>query len=127
MRKSVLIGLVLCMAMLTVGCGTTPAPSDPKQQEQLQENGNTAVETTLGAGEWYVGEDILPGRYTITSPEPDGGNVAIYNEGEDFATDSTIIDPDGNIGVKSWTYELESGQKIKISNTDAVLFTPKED
>ena len=125
MRKAVLAVLILCISSFAWGCGSAPSANDQKQQEQAQQE-STAVETTLGAGEWHVGEDIPPGRYTITSQEPDGGNVAIYNEGEDFATDSTIIDPDGNIGVKSWTYELESGQKIKISNTDAILFTPKE-
>ena len=125
MKKSVLVVFALCVTMLAFGCGSTSAPSDQKQQEQQKEE-NTAVETTLGAGEWYVGEDILPGRYVITSPNPNGGNIAVYDEGEDSAKDSTIIDPDGDIGVKSWTYELEAGQKVKISNTDNMLFMPKE-
>ena len=120
MKKRVLVVFALCMTMLTLGCGKDSTPTNQNQEESI------AVETTLSAGEWYVGEDIPAGRYTITSPDQDGGNIAIYNEGEDFATDSTIIDPDGDIGVKSWTYELKAGQKVKVSNTDSMLFTPKE-
>lgn len=127
MRKSVLLVLVLCMAMLTVGCGTTPAPSDPKQQGQLQEDGNAAVETILGAGEWYVGEDIPPGRYVITPPDDQSGNIAIYDNEKSSSDVNEILNPFGTQGVKSLTYTLKDEQIIKIESMDAVLFTPKED
>ena len=125
MRKGTLIVLVLCMAMLTIGCGSTPAPSDQKQQEQPQKEENTAVETTLGAGEWYVGEDIQPGRYVITSPKI--GNITLYEADKDYPSKTEIIDPTGKNGVKSLTWDFSAGQKIEISNMEDVLFTPKED
>ena len=126
MKKRVMVVFALCVAMLAFGCGSNPMPSDQKQQEQPpQKEESVAVETILGAGEWYVGEDIPPGRYIITAAK--GGNIAIYNADEDFATESEILDSTGRIGVKSLTYSLLEGQKIKISNMEDVLFTPKED
>lgn len=127
MRRSVSIVLVLCMAMLAVGCGTAPAPNDQEQQGQSQEDGNTAVETTLGAGEWYVGEDIPPGRYVITPPDDQSGNIAIYDEEDGPADIREILNPFGTQGVKSLTYTLKEGQIIKLKSMENVLFTPKED
>ena len=124
MRKGTLIVLVLCMAMLTIGCGSTPAPSDQKQQEQPQKEENTAVETTLGAGEWYVGEDIPPGRYVITSER--GANIAIYDDKDSPSDINEILDTKSKIGVESITYTLKEDQIIKIENGDNVLFAPKK-
>lgn len=126
MKKSVLVVFALCVAVLAFGCGSTPAPSDQKQQEQQKEE-NTAVETTLGAGEWYVGEDIPPGRYVITPPDDQSGNIGVCDKGDDYPSKSEILNPFGTNGVKSVTYDLEEGQKIEIRSMDAVLFTPKED
>ena len=125
MKKSVLMALILCVALLTWGCGGQPASEEPKRQEQTQKEENTAVETTLGAGEWYVGEDIPPGRYVISSQ--DGGNIAIYDDENSSSDVNEILDPDGDVGVQTLTYTLKHNQIIKISNANTVLFTPKED
>ena len=125
MKKSVLIVLVLCMVMLAMGCGASPASNDGKQQEQSDKEENTAVETTLGAGEWYVGEDIPPGRYVITAPK--GGNISVFDKDDEAADLIEIIDSSGSIGVKSITYTLKDEQTIRIKNSDEMLFTPKED
>ena len=124
MRKAILAVLILCISIFAWGCGSAPSANDEKQQEQAQQE-STAVETTLGAGEWYVGEDIQPGRYIITTPKD--GRVAIYDPGKSYYDTSEILDPEGKYGAKSLTYELKDGQKIKIEDVEDVLFTPKED
>lgn len=126
MKKTILMVLFLCLAVFVGGCGNS-APGDQKQQEQSQKEENTAVETTLGAGEWYVGKDISPGRYVITPPDDQSGNIGICDKGDDYPSKSEILNPSGTNGVKSVTYDLEEGQKIEIRSMDAVLFTPKED
>lgn len=127
MRKKLWVALILGLALLAAGCGNNPAQdtSDNQQEQQVQKEENPAVETTLGAGEWYVGEDIQPGRYIITTPKD--GRVAIYDPGKSYYDTSEILDPEGKYGVKSLTYELKDGQKIKIEDVEDVLFTPKED
>lgn len=128
MKKRVLVVFALCVAMLSFGCGSNPTSGDPKQQEQPpQEEESAAVETILGAGEWYVGEDIPAGRYVITPPEDDSGNIAVYDEGKDYASKSDILNPFGTNGVKSLTWNLKDGQIVKIEGMEDVLFTPKED
>ena len=125
MRKRVMIVLVLCMTTLAFGCGNPPVQDDQQQKQSQQQVENTAVETTLGAGEWYVGEDIPPGRYVITPPEDQSGNIGVYEKDEDYISKSEILNPFGTNGVKSVTYDLKEGQKIEIRSMDAVLFTPK--
>ena len=127
MKKSVLVVFALCVTMLAFGCGSNPTPSDQKQQEQPQKEENTAVETTLGAGEWYVGEDIPPGRYVITPPDDQSGNIVVYDDENSPSDLNEILNPFGTNGVKSVTYKLKDGQIIEITSMDAVLFTPKED
>ena len=126
MRQAVLAVLILCISLFAWGCGSAPSANDQKQQEQAQQE-STAVETTLGAGEWYVGEDIPPGRYVITPPDDQSGNIGVCNKDDDYPSKSEILNPFGTNGVKSVTYDLEEGQKIEIRSMDAVLFTPKED
>jgi PBP1b-binding outer membrane lipoprotein LpoB len=126
MKKKLWVALILGLALLAAGCGNNPAQdtSDKQQEQQVQKEENTAVETTLGAGEWYVGEDIPAGRYIITSVK--GANITVYDD-EDSPSDlNEILDTNGKIGVESITYTLKDKQIIKISNGEDVLFTPKE-
>lgn len=127
MKKKLWVVLVLGLAILAAGCGSNPAQdtSGKQQEQQVQKEENPAVETTLGAGEWYVGEDIPAGRYVITSSKK-VGNISIYEEGKDYTTKSDILDPDGKYGVKSLTWELIDGQMVEIEGMEDVLFTPKE-
>lgn len=126
MKKKLWVALILGLAILAAGCGSKPAQevSGEQQEQQTQKEENTAVETTLGAGEWYVGEDIPAGRYIITTPK--GGNIAIFNKDDEAADYRGILDSSEKVGVKSITYTLTDGQKIEISNMEDVLFTPKE-
>lgn len=126
MRKATLAVLILCISLFAWGCGSEPSANDEKQQEQAQQE-STAIETTLGAGEWYVGEDIQPGRYVITPSDGDSGNIAVYDAGKDYALKSDILNSFGTNGVKSLTWDLTDGQKVEISGMEDVLFTPKED
>lgn len=123
MKKKLWVVLILGVAILVAGCGNKPV-QDVSGKQQTQKEESTAMETTLGAGEWYVGEDIPAGRYVITAPK--GGNIAVFNVDEDYAFKSDILDPSGKNGVKSLTWDLEDGQKIEITYMEDVLFTPKE-
>ena len=123
MKKRKIFALILILFLFTWGCGSESVSNEPKQ-EQTQKEENAAVETTLGAGEWYVGEDIPAGRYVITTSKD--GRVAIYNPGKTYYDISEILDPEGIYGVESLTYDLKDGQKIRIEEVDDVLFTPKE-
>lgn len=118
MRKLFAVFLILCMSVAAAACGATDA--SPTQEQEA----NTAVETTLGAGEWYVGDDIPAGRYVVSSNKR--AFIAIYNEDEDFSDYYATVDPEDEEEIKSFTYELKDGQKIEISHSDDVLFTPKD-
>ena len=126
MRKKSWVFLILGLALLAAGCGNNPAQdaSGKQQEQQVQKEENTAVETTLGAGEWYVGEDIQSGRYVITSQKI--GNITLYDADKDYPSKTEIIDPAGKNGVKNLTWSFTDGQKIEISNMEDVLFTPKK-
>lgn len=127
MKKKLWVALILGLAILAAGCGSKPAQevSGEQQEQQTQKEENTAVETTLGAGEWYVGEDIPAGRYVISAPK--GGNISIFDKDEEAADLIEVIDSSGSIGVKSITYTLKDEQTIRIKNSDEILFVPKED
>ena len=127
MRKKSWVFLILGLALLAAGCGNNPAQdaSGKQQEQQVQKEENTAVETTLGAGVWYVGEDIQPGRYVITTPK--GGNITVYEKDKEYPSKTEILDSSGKHGVTSLTWDFTDGQKIEISNMEDVLFTPKED
>ncbi len=127
MKRLFAVFLILCMSIMVMSCGTTNTP--PSQEQETKQEANTAVETILGAGTFYVGEDIPAGRYVITPGEKVSesrrGIIEVYNEGEDDYDMSEMLDPTGKIGVSAITYDLIGGQKIIISSMDEVLFTPK--
>ncbi len=126
MKRLFAVFLILCMSMAAIACGTTNNPTTqvPNAEQEEQPEVNTAIETTLGAGEWYVGDDIPAGRYVVSSNKR--AFIVIYNEDEDFSDYYATIDPEDEEEIKSFTYELKDGQKIEISHSDDVLFTPKE-
>lgn len=120
MKKIVSIVMIICLSFVLYGCGGNDAAKTATPQ--LTEEKVTAVETTLGAGNFYVGEDIEPGRYVITSTKE--GKIAVYNKGKDYAEVRERLN--GTNGVESVTYDLIDGQKIEITQMDEVLFTPYE-
>lgn len=129
MKKLLAVLAILCFGVMASACGGNDVePQEPQVKQEQKET--EAVETTLGAGVFYVGEDIPAGRYVITPgknvPKDRRGIIEIYNKDEEDYDMSEMLDSTGDIGVSSITYDLLDGQKIVISSIDEVLFTPKD-
>ena len=69
----------------------------------------------LTAGHYTVGNDLPPGRYIVTG----SSNFIVYSLWGDLKV-NTILG--GQIGVESFTCELESGDTMQLSGKDT--FTP---
>lgn len=83
---------------------------------------NTAKEVTLNTGEWTVGTDIQPGRYTIT-PVSGSGNLTSTGSGQ--GTDiNEILGQDDGMGVASVTTDLTRGEKVKLDGIPQAKFSP---
>lgn len=80
-----------------------------------------AKQTTLGSGEFTVGKDIKPGRYTITS-QGGSGNVTSDDDDLNIILGDSADDDMGQ--VDSYTTTLTKGSKIKIDGIESTLFTP---
>lgn len=80
----------------------------------------TKLSDSLSCGNWIVGLDIAPGRYVIT-PTQNSGNFVVEEDG--YPVVNTILDPTGQNGVKSYTCDLISGERIMITNMNKVIFT----
>jgi hypothetical protein len=77
--------------------------------------------TTLYAGTFIVGQDVVAGRYTVTPAKGESGNFMVsgansYNE---ILGDSTFPGR-----VSSLTVNLSEGDVISISGMNQVTFTP---
>lgn len=79
-----------------------------------------ATQTSLGSGKYKVGEDIKPGRYTITA-QSGSGNVTGSNDLNIILGDTT----DDDLGqVDSYTMDLKKGAKVEIDGIESTNFTP---
>ncbi len=79
-----------------------------------------ATQVTLGSGDYKVGQDIKPGRYTITA-QSGSGNVTGSNDLNIILGDSAD-DDEGQI--TSYTMNLKKGGKVKIDGIESTQFTP---
>lgn len=82
----------------------------------------TVLKTELTTGDWVVGIDIEPGRYTC-EPLNGTGNFFIYDSG--FPVVNEILSTQADLGVPSVTANLKDGNIIKISGINTVKFTAK--
>jgi len=96
-----------------------PAESNETEEEPEQ----TAEPVTLGAGTFYVGEDVNPGRYVV-STESMVGNFVVYEESGMPTTNEMLGTQE--MAVDELTVDLEEGQEIEIMGLDEVNFEPKE-
>ena len=79
------------------------------------------VATSLYAGTFIVGEDIGPGRYTVTPGAGQSGNFIVHGENsynEILSSDKTYG------GVPSVSVSLADGDEITISGMSEVTFAP---
>lgn len=77
-----------------------------------------AAPVTLPAGQFTVGKDIQPGRYSVTGDS----NFQVWSSYGDLKV-NTILGG-GNFGVESYVCELNSGDKIEAGASDK--YTPIE-
>ena len=94
------------------------------RKTQFKEN----VEVELFTGEWIVGEDINPGRYSVTCSEDQSGNFFVYKDKSTESPDvNFILENNGfGMGVTSATMDLYEGNVIELKGLDGVMFKPVE-
>lgn len=65
----------------------------------LDETGNTIATTTTDSDGMYLFENIPPGNYIISVPQPEDLNYAPVNQGDDDTVDSDIVPETGQSSV----------------------------
>lgn len=85
-------------------------------------------ETTLGEGKHKVGSDIPPGRYMITTENPEErGNVFIYNEEDLTELNAIIAGEEAEIsGASKAVTFLDEDYSIEIMGMENIVFAPYE-
>lgn len=99
--------------------------SDGEGDLPLSRDSSSAVATTLGAGTFYVGTDLQPGRYVITPGSGQTGNLYARTDRDPLAINE-ILGVAMGLGVPSVTADLIDGERIQISGLSKVVFTPAE-
>jgi hypothetical protein len=101
--------------------GQTQRGADLK--DSFRDNSH-AVKTTLGEGEWTVGEDIPRGRYIITAAQGTGNISSIKANGDRGINEIFSANPHTGLRVRTVTTDLEKGEVITIQNLGKVAFIP---
>lgn len=117
MKKKLLSILVIVIVLggIFISCGNNL---------RIRNNSN-AKEIILDSGEWTVGKDIAEGRYVII-PENGGTNLIMFDENEELIPNSLeILDSTEKEGISQTTYDMKSGQSIKLEGTTKVKFIPE--
>lgn len=103
--------------------GLEAEAAEAKEKEKQEKEKAAAKPTTLGTGQFVVGEDIAPGRYVVTTQER-GGNFFVFdNNGWPIVNE--MLGTDTEFYVNNLTIELEEGFEIEISGLNAVSFKAK--
>lgn len=77
--------------------------------------------TNLGAGEYVVGDDVLPKRFELTASSG-SGNVAIHDSSGSLRMSETI--GDSKYGLESYIIQLNMGDTLRLGIP--ITFTPVE-
>lgn len=133
--KSLFVAL-LAMGVLGACSELDEGSSEPTQAEEKKDDKKAekpketkkeepkAEAADLGAGKFYVGEDIVPGRY-IVSTEEEMGNFNIFpKKALDMGT-VEILGTDESLAVNNITVDLKDGDEIEIGGLNKVHFEPK--
>ncbi|TWJ39613.1 hypothetical protein CHCC5027_3526 [Bacillus paralicheniformis] len=96
---------------------------EAKKPAEKKKEASKAKDTKLGAGTFYVGEDINEGRY-IVSTQQTTANFMVYEKNGMLATNE-VIGTEKSIAVNNLTVELKDGQKIEIKGANEVQFKVK--
>jgi len=95
-RVAALEERVAALEALLGASGTDSAETPAESQEATA----AAEEVTLGIGTWIVGEDIVSGKYNLTSPDGTAG-IKIYKSYDDRINDEIWIE---NYDITSQAY-----------------------
>ncbi|MGD7008258.1 hypothetical protein [Metabacillus sp. 84] len=95
-----------------------------KREEEAQIKEAAAKEkqkvVNFTTGNYFVGEDIFPGRYVITTDD-NHGLLFI----SDYLGNSKEMKALGKNSMNNLTVDLQGGDEIEINGLDNVTFTPK--
>jgi len=118
--------LAIFLVFSLVGCSSGNNNQDGvKEVGNSEEYTNTAVETELFAGTFIVGEDVVAGRYDVTT-EGGTGNFVVY-EGQMPVVNEVLTNDTDNtlgIGVTKIQIDLKDEQSIEIAGLNAVILKP---
>lgn len=85
-------------------------------------------ETSISAGDYTVGEDIVPGRYSVTSTGEYSGYLSIYDEEDRYVAGEVLASEDMGEALPDYPEEalfyIDEGDKIEVSNNNTFVFTP---
>ena len=96
---------------------TTEVTAKETTNPSVKEDKNGVV--TLAQGEYICGEDIDPGRYTMTG----NGKVHVYTENGELKSTIALKDKNSSAnGVEEYLINLTDGEKIKVESE--TKFTP---
>ena len=96
---------------------TTEVTAKETTNPSVKEDKNGVV--TLAQGEYICGEDIDPGRYTMTG----NGKVHVYTENGELKSTIALKDKNSSAnGVEEYLINLTNGEKIKVESE--TKFTP---
>lgn len=90
---------------------TTEVTAKETTNPSVKEDKNGVV--TLAQGEYICGEDIDPGRYTMTG----NGKVHVYTENGELKSTIALKDKNSSAnGVEEYLINLTNGEKIKVES-----------
>ncbi|KLU63999.1 hypothetical protein DEAC_c39930 [Desulfosporosinus acididurans] len=107
------------------GASTSTPTTSPTKQSPTKSQAPTAPATpaltakSLGAGTFTIGQQITPGRYTVTTPSGSGNFVVSDQSGMPVVNEVL-----GDSGVSKVVAALPDGGKIEISSLNKVDFNP---
>lgn len=85
-------------------------------------------EVTLEEGDHAVGNDVVPGRYSITTTSEYGSYLSIYDEEDRYVAGESLMSEDGEDDFADYPTELlvylSEGDNIEITNDESFTLTP---
>jgi len=88
-------------------------------------------EITIEAGDYTVGDDIMPGRYSVTTTSEYGSYLSIYNDEDRYVAGETLVNEDSGEDVGAYSTELlvyiSEGDNLEVRNDDSFTLTPISD
>lgn len=85
-------------------------------------------EITIEEGDYTVGDDIVPGRYSITTSSEYGSYLSIYNDEDRYVAGEALMNEDSGEDFADYPTELlvyiSEGDNLEVRNDDSFTLTP---